>query len=66
MKTVLHIEGMSCDHCVHHVKEALEGIKGVTAALVSLADKTAVVEHTEAVGRDTLVKAVEEADYTVV
>jgi copper chaperone CopZ len=26
MKTTLKIEGMSCEHCVKHVKTALEGL----------------------------------------
>jgi copper chaperone CopZ len=44
MKKVLSIEGMSCAHCVAHVKEALESVAGVTKADVNLGKKQAVVE----------------------
>lgn len=44
MKKVLSIEGMSCGHCVAHVKEALESVSGVTKAEVDLGKKQAVVE----------------------
>ncbi len=44
MKKVLSIEGMSCGHCVAHVKEALESIAGMTKAEVDLGKKKAVVE----------------------
>ena len=36
MEKLLKIEGMSCNHCVNHVKEALEGLDGVKEASVSL------------------------------
>ncbi|MDR2149661.1 MAG: heavy-metal-associated domain-containing protein [Spirochaetaceae bacterium] len=65
MKTVLHIEGMSCDHCVRHVKDALEEIAGVNAISISLAAKTATVEHEALVSPDVLKQAVEDADYHV-
>ena len=45
MKTVLKIEGMSCAHCVQHVREALEAVRDVISADVSLDDKSAAVEH---------------------
>jgi len=44
MKKILSIEGMSCAHCVAHVKEALEGVAGVAKADVKLGKKQAVVE----------------------
>ena len=65
MKTTLKIEGMSCEHCVKHVKNALEGLGGVKSAEVSLKDNSAVVEH-EDLGLDVLKAAVVEAGYEVV
>ena len=32
MKTTLKIDGMSCEHCVTHVKDALEEVAGVGSA----------------------------------
>ncbi len=64
MKKVINIEGMSCNHCVAHVKEALEGINGVNVLEVSLDNKNAVVE-TE-VENNILIEAIEEEGYDVV
>jgi copper ion binding protein len=66
MKTVLKIEGMSCEHCVKHIKEALEAIPGVKSAEPSLKDKSANVEHGDNVSPASLRAAVEEAGYEVV
>jgi copper ion binding protein len=65
MKTTLKIEGMSCDHCVKHVTQALEGIRGVTSAKVSLRDKSAEVEHQDTVNPETMKAAVIEAGYEI-
>ena len=66
MKTVLRIEGMSCAHCVQHVKETLEAVKGVKSAAVSLKDKTAAVEHEDDTDTATLREAVTEAGFEAV
>ena len=63
MKTVLQIEGMSCAHCVKHVKEALEAVPDVKSAEVSLEGKSAAVEHGDKVKLSALKTAVEEAGY---
>ena len=66
MKTVLRIEGMSCAHCVQHVREALEAVKGVVSADVSLESNSASVEHGEDLNPAALGAAVEEAGYEVI
>lgn len=66
MKTTLKIEGMSCEHCVRHVQEALEGIGGVSSAKVSLKKNDADIRHDEGVSLAMMEKAVEEAGYRVV
>ena len=63
MKTVLNIEGMSCEHCAQHVKEALESIGGVNSAEVYLQAKSATVEHEDNVSLAALKASVEEAGY---
>jgi copper ion binding protein len=65
MKTQLNIEGMSCEHCVRAVTEALQGIAGVKKAKVNLKAKKADVDHADTVGLDALKAAVEEAGFTV-
>ena len=39
----LKIDGMSCMHCVARVQKALDGVKGVTSADVSLENGEATV-----------------------
>ncbi|MDR3147018.1 MAG: cation transporter [Treponema sp.] len=65
MKTTLKIEGMSCEHCVQHVKEALEGIGGVKSAKVSLKKNSADVQHDDKVSLVMMEQAVEEAGFKV-
>ena len=59
----LAVEGMMCQHCVSHVKNALEGVKGVSAVTVDLDDKTARIEAISSVSADTLIAAVVAAGY---
>ena len=66
MTTTLNIEGMSCNHCAVHVKEALEAIAGVSSAAVDLQKKNALVEHDDSAGLDALKAAVDEAGYKAV
>ena len=61
---ILKVEGMSCGHCKMSVEKALKAVPGVTGATVDLAKKEAVV--TGFASRDELVKAVKDADFTVV
>lgn len=66
MKKRINIEGMSCGHCVKHVKDALVEVSGVVDAEVSLEGKYAVVELNGQVDDGSLTEAVEEAGYDVV
>lgn len=62
MEKTLFIEGMSCMHCASRVENALNAIDGVQAH-VDLKKKRATVEGD--VSDEVLVKAVEDAGYTV-
>lgn len=57
----LKIDGMTCGHCVMHVKEALLAVAGVTAADVDLRTGTATVQGGDA---QALIQAVEAEGYT--
>lgn len=63
MTTQLKIQGMSCDHCVAAVKQALEGVDGVQRADVTLEPGKATVEHEHGTPLAALVGAVEEEGY---
>jgi copper chaperone len=65
MKTTLKIEGMSCQHCVMHVKKAIGALPGVSGAEVNIG--RAEVDYDESkTGKEDLKKAVEGAGYKVV
>jgi Cu2+-exporting ATPase len=63
MKKQLNITGMSCGHCVSHVKSALEDIDAVSLAEVSLEDHRADVTASSEVPDEALVAAVVGAGY---
>lgn len=65
MKETLKIEGMTCDHCVMHVTNALEAIDGVEKAKVSL-KKEALVKFSAPADMDKMAVAVAEAGYKVI
>ena len=65
MKKLIHVEGMGCMNCVHHVKEALEGLDGVTSAEVSLDAGTAVITLSKDVADEVIKSAIDEAGYDV-
>lgn len=62
-KLVLHIEGMSCGHCLNAVNQALSGVPG--ARIESVRIGRAEVEVPEPSLGDALVEAVEAAGYNV-
>lgn len=64
MKKLLTIEGMSCGHCVMHVRSALEDVAGVSSAEVDLLKKSAMVEG-EGLDDLKLTAAVADAGYRV-
>lgn len=66
MKKMITIEGMSCQHCVRHVKEALSDLDGVTTVEVDLASKTADIEASGDVRDEAIKAAIEDAGYNVV
>lgn len=58
----LDIQGMHCEKCVARVKEALEGVEGVTGVEVSLEDNAATVEG-RGFATDELINAVVAIDF---
>ncbi len=63
-ETTLHIDGMSCDHCVARVQKALTGLDGVTVKNVSVGSAT--IEYDESrVPRAQIDAAVGATGFTV-
>lgn len=47
-RTTLNVTGMTCNHCVMSVKNALEELSGVRSARVDLDNGKAVVDYDDA------------------
>jgi copper chaperone len=62
----LRIKGMSCNHCVMAVTQALEGIDGVKEVKVDLDKGEAYFEETAPVDMNTITDQIKKAGYEVV
>lgn len=63
---VLHVEGMSCGHCVNTVEGALKKLDGVIGAKVSLEEKSVTVEYDESkVSIEAMKEVIEDQGYEV-
>lgn len=65
MKKVIIIEGMSCNHCVMAVKNALSQIEGVSRVDVELNNNRAIVEG-ETIPNEIIKEKIEDAGYDVI
>lgn len=66
-RTKLNVQGMTCQMCVKHVTEALEGVPGVAKVKVKLDPGVAVVRYDpDEAGMPAFKSAVAEAGYEVV
>lgn len=65
MEKTMEIKGMMCGHCEARVKKTLEAVEGVTEAVVSHTEGTAVVKMEREVADEVLKNAVEAQDYEV-
>jgi copper chaperone len=66
-KTIIKVDGMSCEHCVKAVTNAVTALPGVTGVQVDLKGKTVTVDHDPA--QSPLAKIqfeIEEQGYEVV
>ncbi|CEH33097.1 heavy-metal-associated domain-containing protein [Romboutsia lituseburensis] len=64
MNKKLLIEGMSCGHCVNHLKTALtEDIEGIDVLEVNLEDKYAIVKMDDSVNPEELKNVIEELGF---
>lgn len=59
----LSIGGMSCENCVRHVREALEGLEGVVRVSVSLEKGEAELEATVELIADEIKEVLDEEGY---
>ena len=57
----LKVKGMSCQHCVNSIAEALSGLEGVGSSVIDLETKTVSIDFDPAVVTlETIIDAIEE------
>lgn len=66
MKKKILVEGMKCENCAKHVKEALTSVAGIISADVNLAYKLVVIETRDDVSDEAIKFAVNTEKYNVV
>ena len=66
MKKKINIEGMSCEHCVKHVTNALNDLDQVTNVTVDLKGNSATIELTDNVSDGEIKHVLDEAGYDLV
>jgi copper chaperone len=59
----IRIEGMSCEHCVRRVTEAIRKVTGVTSVRVDLPSATAFVEGSPDLAR--IAESIQQAGYAL-
>ena len=65
--TIIHVSGMSCEHCVRAVTGAVGALPGVTSVSVDLSAGTVKVEHDpELTGPAQIRAAIEDQGYDVI
>jgi copper chaperone CopZ len=63
-QTQLVVSGMTCDHCVRHVTDAISKVAGVNSVNVKLAEGIAVIESDSAFNLEAVKEAVVAAGYS--
>ncbi len=66
-KTILKVDGMSCEHCVKAVKNAVGALSGINNVSVDLSAKTVEVEYDpQKSPLDKIKSEIEEQGYEVI
>ena len=64
--TIINVDGMSCEHCVKSVKNAVGALPGVQSVAVDLKAKTVTVEHDPATAPvDKIKTEIEDLGYDI-
>jgi copper chaperone len=66
-KSIIKVNGMSCQHCAMSVTNALKNQPGVSSAAVDLAAKTVTVDYSpEAVSIEKIKEAIKDLGYEII
>ena len=63
----LNVEGMTCDHCVQTIKEAVNNLVGISRVEVDLENKQVAVEYDKALVKlDSITDKIVEIGFEVI
>ena len=63
----LNVEGMTCDHCVQTIKEAVNNLVGISKVEVDLENKQVAVEYDKALVKlDSITDKIVEIGFEVI
>ena len=62
-KMIVKVDGMSCNNCAKHVKNALEDLPGIDNAEINLENADAVVKYFGSINEKEIEKAITDAGY---
>lgn len=65
MKKKIYIEGMTCEHCLNRVKNALSEMDNIKEVQVNLAEGFALIESDREIVNSALTDTIDEAGYDV-
>jgi len=66
MNKIINVDGITCEHCVDTIKEAVEILDGVLRVDVDIAQKQVVVEFDEKMAKpEDLIDKIEEVGFKV-
>ena len=67
VKSIIIVDGMSCDHCSNAITKTLVAMPGVSNVTVDLTEKTVTVEHDPVRAElDKIKSEIEEQGYDVI
>ncbi|WP_037585902.1 copper ion binding protein [Stenoxybacter acetivorans] len=66
VRSIINVDGMSCEHCVKAITKAVGALHGVSDAAVDLNAKTVMVEHDPTLTVDKIKYEIEEQGYEVI
>jgi copper chaperone len=66
MKKKILVEGMKCNNCANHVREALTALEGIISADVNLENKSVVIEISRNVSNEDITFAINNEKHNVV
>ncbi|MEA4992957.1 Copper chaperone CopZ [bioreactor metagenome] len=65
-KSVVNVDGMSCEHCVKAITNAVSALPGVSDVAVDLKAKTVTVEHAPELSLEKIKNEIEEQGYDII